>query len=285
MSSIGEIFKEKRIERNLTLAEISEAIKISSNYLNSIENNEFKRLPRGIFPKMFIRSYAKYLALDENKMVQLYYEQIAANDTTVNEVLMSAQTIRSTERRARWLVPVLVILPVLAITVISGYFLFRSQGQPPKPYLAQLTPPAPEPAATAPAPATPAPESGTPAAPADTSLPPPALPAAVPEAGEKTVSAAETDIPLSIVIQARQYSWIHLTWDTSNEMDFILKPGDTFQRSFTGTVLVKLGNAGGVTLSLNGKPTRALGAPGQVVSLELSSANYETYLPDPEGKP
>ena len=173
MPSIGEIFKEKRIERNLTLLEISEAIKICSNYLDAIEKNEFKRLPRGIFPKMFMRSYAKYLSLDENKMVQLYYEQIAANDTAVSEVLMSAQTIRSTGRKARWLMPVLVILPVLAVTVISGYFLFRSQGQTPTPYLTQFAPSTPEPAA-----ATPTTEPGTTGAPADTSPSSPALPAA-----------------------------------------------------------------------------------------------------------
>ncbi len=46
------------------------------------------------------------------------------------------------------------------------------------------------------------------------------------------------------------------------------------QRSITMTV----GNAGAVSLTLNGKPARALGAAGQVVTTTMPASAYESFL-------
>jgi hypothetical protein len=43
----------------------------------------------------------------------------------------------------------------------------------------------------------------------------------------------------------------------------------------TSTVLLRLGNAGGVTVTLNGKPVGPLGPKGQVRTVQFTSGGFE----------
>ena len=51
--------------------EISSATKISLRFLEAIEREDFSKLPGGIFSRSFIRSYARYLGLDEERVLAL----------------------------------------------------------------------------------------------------------------------------------------------------------------------------------------------------------------------
>src|SRR3569832_2045743 len=64
MSSIGETLRRERLRRNLDLDEISGELKISSRFLDAIEDERFDRLPAGVFAKSFVRQYAAMLGFD-----------------------------------------------------------------------------------------------------------------------------------------------------------------------------------------------------------------------------
>ncbi len=64
--------------------------------------------------------------------------------------------------------------------------------------------------------------------------------------------------------------------------DFILQPGETFQYRYVKPIVLQVGNAGGVTLFLNGQATRPMGTNGQVVELNLSPSNWRDYIAAPE---
>ena len=50
-------------------------------YLELIENDDYRTLPGGIFNKGFVKSYAKYVGLDEQEALQDYAQVVAAEET------------------------------------------------------------------------------------------------------------------------------------------------------------------------------------------------------------
>ena len=65
----GEIFKKRREELGLDINEVSDTLKISSEYLISIENDMFDRLPVAVYTVGYIRCYAKYLEVDAGPVI------------------------------------------------------------------------------------------------------------------------------------------------------------------------------------------------------------------------
>ena len=72
MSPFGENLRREREMRGVSLEEISIATKISVRLLQAIESEDFAKLPGGIFTRSFIRSYSKYLGLDEESVLGEY---------------------------------------------------------------------------------------------------------------------------------------------------------------------------------------------------------------------
>lgn len=67
---LGEQFKQKRKERNLTLKEAENATSIRVTYLQAIENGDISKLISPIYAEGFIKQYASYLGLDGETIVR-----------------------------------------------------------------------------------------------------------------------------------------------------------------------------------------------------------------------
>src|ERR1035437_8027324 len=65
MTTVGDTLRRTRLKRNLDLEEISNELKISTRFLQAIENDQYDKLPGGVFAKSFVRQYARLLGLDE----------------------------------------------------------------------------------------------------------------------------------------------------------------------------------------------------------------------------
>lgn len=76
-TGIGPTLREARNRRKLDLAEVEAAIKIRVRYLQAIENEEWDALPGGAYTRGFIRTYASYLGLDGDRLVD-DYRRVAA---------------------------------------------------------------------------------------------------------------------------------------------------------------------------------------------------------------
>ena len=77
--SLGEKLRQAREERGISISEVAEQTRISPLYLKSIEIDDYKPLPGGIFNKGFLRSYARYIGFDEEEALQEYSQLMAAN--------------------------------------------------------------------------------------------------------------------------------------------------------------------------------------------------------------
>jgi cytoskeleton protein RodZ len=72
VGSFGERLRREREMRGITLDEIAAATKIGTRSLKALEDEDFKKLPGGIFNKGFVRAYAKFLGISEEQAVADY---------------------------------------------------------------------------------------------------------------------------------------------------------------------------------------------------------------------
>jgi cytoskeleton protein RodZ len=70
--NFGERLKRERELREVTLQEITSATRIGTRFLEALENEDWGKLPGGVFNRGFVRSVAKYLGLDEEGLLAEY---------------------------------------------------------------------------------------------------------------------------------------------------------------------------------------------------------------------
>jgi cytoskeleton protein RodZ len=74
MGSFGERMRRERETCGITLDSISRTTKIGIHILEALEKEEFDRLPGGIFNKGFVRSYARFLGMNEEEVLKEFLE-------------------------------------------------------------------------------------------------------------------------------------------------------------------------------------------------------------------
>lgn len=72
MIKVGQKFKEKRLEKGLTIEEISDLTKIKSVFLTAIEDGEYKKLPSQAYAQGFVKNYAKFLEMPEKETLAIF---------------------------------------------------------------------------------------------------------------------------------------------------------------------------------------------------------------------
>lgn len=75
--TLGEKLRQAREERDISISEVAEQTRISPLYIESIENDDYSPLPGGIFNKGFVKSFAKFVGVDEDEALQDYSRQLS----------------------------------------------------------------------------------------------------------------------------------------------------------------------------------------------------------------
>ena len=70
--NFGERLKREREMREVSLKEVTTATRIGSRFLEALENEDWEKLPGGIFNRGFVRAIARYLGLDEENLLAEY---------------------------------------------------------------------------------------------------------------------------------------------------------------------------------------------------------------------
>ena len=269
MASIGERLRQERQRQNLDLAKVANQTKISRQFLEAIEAEEWGRLPGKFFVNNFVRQYARALGVDARE-VDAELERLFEGEDTVSVIERNPQHQRIYPppfpalgkqrgfRKRRWL-PSLVLFVGVGLLFCGVYVLWQ-RGQH------SLSPPAERPTTSSHARSEPAvslePESRV----EDSSLPniprqelPPENPPA-PPVPEK----------LLVDVVATEKAWVSVRVDGRDVFSGILSPGD--RKSFEGTERIRLhtGNAAGLEIQLNGKPVGSIGRRGEVRFVEFS---------------
>ncbi|MFN4174323.1 MAG: helix-turn-helix domain-containing protein, partial [Parachlamydiaceae bacterium] len=80
---LGDIFKRRRKELNISLKEVESATSIRMNYLSAIEEGDYAKLISPIYAQGFVKQYAGFLGLDGEDLVrnhQHLFSQSGAHD-------------------------------------------------------------------------------------------------------------------------------------------------------------------------------------------------------------
>ena len=119
METVGESFKSARNNQKIDLNTVSQDLKISESLLRDIENNQFPSYINVTFLIGHIRSYAKYLNLDEKLLIENFKIQISFDGNNLNNEMRKPNTpvIQFSFFKALSFVSVIVISS-------SFYFLF-----------------------------------------------------------------------------------------------------------------------------------------------------------------
>lgn len=72
MKKISQTLKDERHARHLTLEEVEKSTKIKLVYLRAIEAGNFTRLPSKSYALGFVKNYAKFLDIPEEKAIPLF---------------------------------------------------------------------------------------------------------------------------------------------------------------------------------------------------------------------
>lgn len=75
-SGVGTILREARNRRKVELSEVEAATRIRFRFLRAIEDEEWDVLPGGVYTRGFIRTYASFLGLDGDRLVNDYRESV-----------------------------------------------------------------------------------------------------------------------------------------------------------------------------------------------------------------
>jgi cytoskeletal protein RodZ len=70
MKNIGNLFKDKRKEMNLSLKEVENATSIRMNYLQAIEEGQIDKFLSAVYALGFIKQYASFLGFDGERIVK-----------------------------------------------------------------------------------------------------------------------------------------------------------------------------------------------------------------------
>jgi hypothetical protein len=131
------------------------------------------------------------------------------------------------------------------------------------------------PAASLPGPGAPQPAES----PAPAVLPQP--PATVQPAAAKTAAPASTVTGGHVALEASELTWVSIRDGAGNNiLSRVFQKGDTHSLDVPNGAILRLGNAGGVSVLLNGKPIGPIGTHGQVRNVMFRNGSYKIGVPD-----
>jgi cytoskeletal protein RodZ len=77
-ASIGQRLREARTEQGVELSDVERATKIRVKFLLAMEQDQWEELPAPAYARGFLQSYARFLGLDEQALVDQYKRTVEA---------------------------------------------------------------------------------------------------------------------------------------------------------------------------------------------------------------
>lgn len=123
ITKVGAMLKEMRLQKGLKIADISKKLCIRKFYLEAIEDSNYNEIP--IFPYGigFIRSYANYLGLNGENIVELYKEE--TNSSEPKDMRVLEPQPEATMPGIQYL-----LISLLAIAIIYAGWMMFNQTEP-----------------------------------------------------------------------------------------------------------------------------------------------------------
>jgi len=241
--SLGSLIAKARKDAGLSLEDLAAKTNIRISVLSEIEKDNFEHCGGETYARGHVRNIASILKADQKEFIRLYEEEQGGETRSIKDLLVENSVMRlpGEARKISW--KVLVMISVvslfavgLAQVVISNVNTNEVVSASPS---ASASPTADETAAES--------------------------PSAEPSAKNTFSSGTGVEV---VINAARAKSWLFVS-DASGRTLFSgqIPRGAVKTFSSDSQLNLKVGNAGGVDLKVNGKKVPSIGVDGEVVSV------------------
>ena len=117
---VGDILRKKRLELGKKIPEVAKILCIRRVYLEAIESSNYAEIPEFPYGPGFIRSYAEFLGLGSNQLVNLFKLETDTKNSGHHISLEPAPDISTPNRKY------LVISIISILVLYFAWFLYRS---------------------------------------------------------------------------------------------------------------------------------------------------------------
>lgn len=288
-SDNSQELKMKRESLGLSLEDVFQKTRIRSSYLEAIEKKEFHLLPDPVYTKNFIKTYAKFLGLDEKPIIQDYDDFMT---TQKKERIQPQEEISAEEKhhlgtmshkKSYWGLLVVLIIIFIAwlifnqnIPVSDEISSFNNVNVPVTDIKQKESSAAPDTTSTVN-------QQTTANADVKNLEMGKGQPVNTSEQSSGLKASIDKDVPVSLpakqtvsgggqksvlLVTAIEETWIRIKAGDNPSSQILLKPGEKFE-SNAEVFKLDIGNAGGIKLQYKGKYIENLGKRGAVVHLRL----------------
>jgi cytoskeleton protein RodZ len=238
---IGETLRGAREEQGRTIEDAARDTRVRGHYLLALEDEQFDAFGGDVYAKGFLSSYARYLQLDPQPLLDDYrrhFQDDGYNPSALTSTPMGRPPASPPPTWIAWAVVVVVVM--VGVAALAQVFGGRT------PEAAQ--PRAPQPAVSA--------------SPDDA--------ASAPPRSSPTPSPAPTYDGVNLLLALEDDSWMRVSIDGQLVLEETLPRGET--RTFTGeeSITIRFGDPGAVRAELNGEDLGAQGARGQPVTVTFT---------------
>lgn len=284
--SLGATLRQARGARKLSAEQISSATRIPHWIIVAMEQDDWSRVPGGIFARGYLRAYAREVGLDGAELAaQFDAEHAPAPDVPQDAPAATTGAPRTVVRlrlpvlpdgASRWMTGSAMVALLLFVYVAGRWSTTDQQPVAQPPASVEAARPANALGATV-------------AQPVGTSAPLAAAAAREVKdasggrvvAGDRELPTPVANTPLVVDVAVTRPCWVAASADGARFLYRVLNPGERIQAR--GRALTfRVGDAGALQLSLDGQPARPLGASGEVVSVQITRENYRSLLPPPK---
>jgi len=241
--TIGSLIAKARKDAGCSIDELAEATNLRATLLREIEKDNFSHCGGNTYARGHVHNIAKALKADEKEFVRIFDEEQGTIKRTIRDLLVENSVMRTTDTKQKisWKVLLLISVACLAIAGIAQIVISNiSSIDSAVPTVSASSSPTDTPAASAS-------ESAQPTA----------------------QSSFSTGTGVSVIVSAvRAKSWLFVS-DASGRTLFSgqISMGSSLSFTTDTRLDLKVGNAGGVDLQVNGKKTASIGVDGAVVSV------------------
>lgn len=123
---IGQALRKARIERGIELSEVERVTYIRVKFLRAMEEDRWEALPAPAYARGFLSTYARFLGLDDQALVDQYRRTAEGADRA--EPIPHAVLQPSAPTRRRSIKPAAMLLTGLVAAVVLGLVIVGSLG-------------------------------------------------------------------------------------------------------------------------------------------------------------
>ena len=248
--SLGSVIRQARIDAGLSVDDLSERTSIRAGLLKEIESDDFTKCGGETYARGHLRNIAPHIKMDSQLLLELYENEQSMQPRRIQEMLAETNVMTNPvdKKSISWKTLAGISLSTLALLAAVQIIISNSK------------------TTTVVGPETVASESATP----QSSMTPEAQPTqtspTTPTVVRDTYSSG-TGVSVS-VNAVRGNSWLFVS-DSNGTTLFSGQIRNAQKLNFSATtrISLKVGNAGAVEVSVNGKAAQQIGGDGEVVSL------------------